>query len=105
LDTRTPKTLDIYYMARLCCHAMKAPKRVLLVIPAALALATPLYARGNPALVGVPFFVWFQFLLVLIGMAVTLAVFGLERHPREAPVGQGDPTTPPGVDGHDSTKQ
>jgi hypothetical protein len=84
---------------------MKAPWRVLLVIPAAIAVATPLYARGTPSLVGVPFFVWFQFLLVLIGMAVTLVVFGLERNSRGASVGQGDPTTPPGANWQDPASE
>ncbi len=39
-------------------------KYLYLAAPAVLALATPLYNRIDPQLFGVPFFYWFQLLLV-----------------------------------------
>ncbi len=58
---------------------MKTPWRLLLIVPAAIVMATPLYARESPRLIGIPFFVWFQFAMVLIGMAITLVVFVLDK--------------------------
>lgn len=58
---------------------MRAPWRLLLIVPAAIVMATPLYARESPRIIGIPFFVWFQFAMVLIGMAITLLVFVLDK--------------------------
>lgn len=41
-------------------------KYVLLFAPCVVALAAPFYNTVNPALAGIPFFYWFQLLLILI---------------------------------------
>jgi hypothetical protein len=53
--------------------------RLLLLIPLLLAVWTPLSDHVGPRLWGVPFLVWYHFLVVLIGMAVTGAVFFLDN--------------------------
>ena len=41
---------------------------------AAVSLAVPLYNRGAPALFGVPFFYWFQFVWIAVtGVATAIA--------------------------------
>ena len=46
----------------------------LLALPCVIALATPLYNRVDPLLFGMPFFYWFQLLLVpLSALAIYLA--------------------------------
>ncbi len=74
---------------------MMGLRRSLLVVPAVIVLATPLYARSTPRMAGVPFFVWFQFVMVVIGMAFTLLVFRLdsraERSDGEGRSTPGDP--------------
>jgi hypothetical protein len=44
-------------------------KYLYLVAPGVLALAAPLYNRIDPQLFGVPFFYWFQLLLVPVSAA------------------------------------
>ncbi len=39
-------------------------KYLALLVPCLLAIATPLYNMESPALFGIPFFYWFQMLLV-----------------------------------------
>lgn len=39
---------------------------LLLVVPGLLALAAPLYNMTSPDLLGVPFFYWFQLLMVIV---------------------------------------
>ncbi len=44
---------------------------VLLFIPFFVAVAVPLYNRIEPSFYGIPFFYWFQFVLIVIAAAVT----------------------------------
>ncbi len=46
-----------------------------LLIPFALLLYPPLYAGMKPELHGIPLFIWYQFLLVLVGAGITAAVY------------------------------
>jgi hypothetical protein len=48
-------------------------KLLLLVIPCVLALWVPLYNMEEPALFGVPFFYWFQLLLIPVSAIAILA--------------------------------
>ena len=41
-------------------------KYLLLLVPCVVALWAPLYNSTGPDLIGIPFFYWFQLLLVLI---------------------------------------
>jgi hypothetical protein len=51
----------------------------LLLIPLVLPLCVPLYAREDPKLGDIPFFVWFQFPLVVMGVVVIALVFWLRE--------------------------
>jgi len=44
-------------------------KYLFLLIPCILAISVPLFNTINPTLFGIPFFYWFQTLLVLISSA------------------------------------
>jgi hypothetical protein len=57
--------------------------RLLLVIPYVALLIPALYARAEPRLAGIPFFIWYQFLWVLLGVAITGAVYALSRREGE----------------------
>jgi hypothetical protein len=49
--------------------------RWLLIIPIVIALAVPLYNTMEPSFIGVPFFYWFQLLLVPASALVTLLIY------------------------------
>ena len=49
----------------------------LLLLPIIAMLAVPSYNTLSPALVGVPFFYWYQFLWVILTGIVTALVFAL----------------------------
>jgi Protein of unknown function (DUF3311) len=51
-------------------------KLILLLAPCILALWVPLYNSVAPALLGIPFFFWFQLLLIPIS---ALAIFAADR--------------------------
>jgi Protein of unknown function (DUF3311) len=55
-------------------------KLALLFIPCVLALCAPLYNSTQPSLFGVPFFYWFQLLLVPIS---ALTIFAADRIGRD----------------------
>jgi len=44
---------------------------VILFIPFFVAIWVPLYNRMEPSLYGIPFFYWFQFVLIVIAAIVT----------------------------------
>ena len=50
-------------------------KYLLLLIPCVIALWVPLFNSVGPELFGIPFFYWFQLLLLIIGAAVTAIVY------------------------------
>lgn len=47
---------------------------ILLLIPLAGLIYPPFYAHKDPMLVGIPFFIWYQFAWIFGGIAVTLIV-------------------------------
>lgn len=48
---------------------------MLLLVQFVAALCVPFYNRADPMLAGIPFFYWFQLLLVLVGAALTAIVY------------------------------
>lgn len=48
---------------------------ILLLLFCVLVLWVPLYNRAEPTFIGLPFFYWFQLLLVLVGAALTAIVY------------------------------
>jgi hypothetical protein len=58
------------------------PWNLVLLIPF-IVLLTPIYNRESPTLFGMPFFYWFQFLVILLGVASTITVY---RMTKKAPV-------------------
>ena len=51
-------------------------KLLLLLIPCVLALWTPLYNTEVPALFGIPFFYWFQLLLIPVS---AIGIYAADR--------------------------
>jgi len=49
----------------------------LLVIPVIISLALPLYNRTEPELIGIPFYYWFQMLMVLPAILLPAVINGL----------------------------
>lgn len=58
------------------------PWNLLLLIPF-IVLFTPIYNRRSPELFGMPFFYWFQFAVIILGVLSTITVY---RMTRKAPV-------------------
>ncbi|MEG6509471.1 DUF3311 domain-containing protein [Methyloligella sp. 2.7D] len=53
--------------------------RLLFAIPLIVVMSVPFYNRVEPALLGIPFFYWFQLGFVLVGAAIVGLVYALER--------------------------
>ncbi|HEY3919242.1 MAG TPA: DUF3311 domain-containing protein [Stellaceae bacterium] len=51
---------------------------LLLIALCVVTLWVPLYNRVDPTFIGMPFFYWFQLLLVIVGAAVTAIVYFAE---------------------------
>ena len=66
-----------------------------------LPLCVPLYDREDPALLGFPFYYWFQFLLIVAAVALTVPAYllagGADRAQR---VAHGLPPEPDGTGAH-----
>jgi hypothetical protein len=54
------------------------PVRLLLLIPFVAILWPPFYNRVDPAIAGIPFFYWYQMLLVFVTASVLWLVHRLE---------------------------
>ena len=65
-----------------------SPWNLLLIIPLWVIL-TPLYNRHDPELFGMPFFYWFQFVGVFVGVLCTSTVYLMTRT-RRGEGGQGE---------------
>jgi hypothetical protein len=50
------------------------PWNLVLLIPF-IVLLTPLYNKESPRLFGMPFFYWFQFLVIVVGVLSTIVVY------------------------------
>jgi hypothetical protein len=70
------------------------PWNLLLIIPF-IVLLTPIFNRESPELIGMPFFYWFQFLVIPVGVLCTILVYRLTR---DVPVDRVAPATEPDVD-------
>jgi Protein of unknown function (DUF3311) len=55
---------------------------LLLLVPFVALLIPQLYAHIEPKLFGIPFFVWYQFLWVIIGSVITAVVYAVRRTPQ-----------------------
>ena len=56
---------------------------LLLLAPFVGLLATPLYARVDPTLSGVPFFIWYQFAWLIVGTVLLVVVYLLRGDEEE----------------------
>ena len=54
------------------------PWNLLLIIPFVI-LLTPLYNRESPEFIGMPFFYWFQFLIIPVGVLCTILVYRMTK--------------------------
>jgi hypothetical protein len=52
---------------------------VFLLAPFVALLYPPFYAMLTPRLAGIPFFIWYQFLWVVIGVVITGIVYAFDR--------------------------
>ncbi|MFL6118357.1 DUF3311 domain-containing protein [Actinophytocola sp.] len=66
------------------------PWNLVLLIPF-IVLLTPLYNKESPTLFGMPFFYWFQFLVIVVGVLSTIVVY---RMTTKAPVRRAPGETP-----------
>lgn len=64
------------------------PWNLVLLIPF-IVLLTPIYNRESPELFGMPFFYWFQFLVIPLGVLCTITVYRMTRK-APAPRAQGE---------------
>jgi hypothetical protein len=55
-----------------------SPWNLLLLLPFII-LLTPIYNSESPELFGMPFFYWFQFALIILGVAATATVYRMTR--------------------------
>ncbi|HEY2701392.1 MAG TPA: DUF3311 domain-containing protein [Pseudonocardiaceae bacterium] len=53
---------------------------LLLLVPL-LMLITPWFNSDSPRLIGLPFFYWFQFLFVVVGVACVWIVYAMTKKP------------------------
>jgi Protein of unknown function (DUF3311) len=53
--------------------------RLLLIIPFVALLFPTLYAHAEPRVAGMPFFIWYQFLWVILAVGITGLVYALNR--------------------------
>jgi hypothetical protein len=71
---------------------------LLLLIPIAALLATPIYAKPAPELFGFPFFYWYQFVWVPLSALITWFVYARTRTrglpPDDRRYDEGVPFTP-----------
>lgn len=68
-----------------------SPWNLLLIIPFVLLLLTPIYNRKSPEMFGMPFFYWFQFAVIVLGVLCTVTVY---RMTRNKPVRRAPGATP-----------
>ena len=53
---------------------------MLLLIPFVALLYPPFYAMLTPRLAGIPFFIWYQFAWIVLGVLVTGFVYLIDRN-------------------------
>jgi hypothetical protein len=65
---------------------------LLLLIPFIATLWVPFYNSLEPSLGGIPYFYWYQFMWVLISVAITAFVYFVTREPEV--IRSEDPSSP-----------
>ena len=60
-------------------HPDSNPVNLLLLVPIVLSLAVPFYNSTEPRLWSIPFFYWFQMLIIPIGVICTVIVYRTTR--------------------------
>ena len=65
---------------------------LLLVVPFVAILWVPYYAPAEPALFGIPYFYWYQFLWVFISAVLTAIVYFATREPEMVVMNEAEPT-------------
>ena len=69
---------------------------ILLLVPFVALLWVPFYGHATPKLGPIPFFIWYQFLWVILGAAIVYLVYLLRRTPEDlAATSAPAPGTPP----------
>lgn len=63
---------------------------LLLLLPF-IVLFTPIYNRVEPTFIGLPFFYWFQFAVILLGVACTVVVHRMTRSRSSVPAAGAEP--------------
>jgi uncharacterized membrane protein len=56
-----------------------SPWNLLLLVPL-IVLITPIYNRERPEFIGMPFFYWFQFAVIVLGVICTVLVYRMTRN-------------------------
>lgn len=75
---------------------------VLLAPAVVLPLWVSLYDREDPTLAGIPFFYWFQILLIFVAVGLTVPAYLLSRDAERADrVRHGLPSEPAGTGGEE----
>ena len=69
-----------------------SPWNLVLLVPF-IVLLTPLYNRESPELFGMPFFYWFQFAMIMLGVLATITVYRMTRKARPGPAPSGTAPT------------
>jgi hypothetical protein len=57
---------------------------ILLLVPYVALLFPGWYAQADPRFSGIPFFIWYQFAWVILGVGVTAVVYFLNRGSEDA---------------------
>jgi hypothetical protein len=66
-------------LARRVDRTDHSPWNWLLLVPLVLTLFPPLYNRLDPGLGGIPFFYWYQLLVIPVGVLATVVVYRKTR--------------------------
>ena len=53
----------------------RSPWNWLLLVPLVVTLIPPLYNRARPELLGIPFFYWYQLVVIGVGVVCTYVVY------------------------------
>ena len=57
--------------------------KLLLIIIFFLALWVPIFNRADPEFFGIPFFYWYQILIIFVGSGITWIVYAVEKNKKE----------------------
>jgi hypothetical protein len=69
--------------------------RALFILPLFLAIYTPASNHQSPHLAGIPFVIWFQFVIVVIGAVVAYIAYRAQYHGSTGDAETADPDRSP----------